>query len=142
MAREAARRQPPSAPVSSRSAPREAASDPVSSPALRCRTPPSSAPTTWSDRWQSPKASASPQQRSASFRTLPLSRHPEQDSQLAFTRRCKCARRLHHQLIDEQERHAGLDVIEQLLQTRLVDVTARDDADEAGLGWRALHIDL
>src|SRR5689334_17414689 len=47
--------------------------------------------------------------------TLPLSGDREQNAQLAVTRRGEVRGGLHHELIDEQERHAALDVIEQLL---------------------------
>src|SRR5262249_16251849 len=46
-------------------------------------------------------------------------------------------RSLDHQLIDEQERHAGLQVVEQLLQRRLVDLAARHQAHVTLLRFRA-----
>src|SRR5262245_20323665 len=96
-----------------------------------------------------PVVSASPQALSSCvlvilspFCTLPLSGDRKQNAQLAVTRLGEAGGGLRHELIDEQERHAAFDVIEQLLQARLVDVTTYDDGEESGLGSRALQIDL
>ena len=42
-------------------------------------------------------------------------------------------RGLDHELIDEQERHPGFEIVEQLLQLRLLDFAARDHAEKPGL---------
>src|SRR5262245_4672693 len=76
------------------------------------------------------------------FRTLPLSGDRKQNAQLAVTRLGEARGDLYRELIDEQERHAAFDVVKQLLQARLVDVTAYDDGEESGLGSRTLQIDL
>src|SRR6202035_2705518 len=100
----------------------------------------SSAPRLQRERRAQPRAEASAlRPASASFRPVsfpapPLSGDREQNAQLAVARRCEARRRLHHELIDKQKRHAGLDIVKQPLQARLVDVTACDGGDESGLG--------
>ena len=51
-------------------------------------------------------------------------------------------RGLHHQLVDEQKRHPGLEIVKQLLQLRLLDFAACDHAEETRVCRRALHIEL
>src|SRR6185312_15046921 len=73
-----------------------------------------------------------------SFCTLPLAGDPEQESQLALA----CGYHLNVELIDEQKRHAGFQIVKQGLQRRLLEFAIRDHADEAGLGVRALQVKL
>src|SRR5215475_458596 len=71
-----------------------------------------------------------------SFCPLPLAGNRDHHAQPAIAAGRSAGGRLHHQLVHEQERHAGLDVVEQLLQRGLADLAVRDHRDEAGLGLR------
>ena len=72
------------------------------------------------------------------FLALPLPGNRQQNAQLAVAGLGETCRRLHDELIDKQERHAGLDIVEQLLQARLVDLATGNDAEKSCLGLRAL----
>jgi hypothetical protein len=49
---------------------------------------------------------------------------------------------LHDQLIDQKKRHSGLEVIQQLLQGRLLELAADRRGNETLFGQRPLQIDL
>src|SRR5205807_7912619 len=86
----------------------------------------------------------SPPDRAALLPCLPLAGHT-QDHPDACGRgiaQRRGLRHLHVELVDEQEGHAGLDIVEQLLQCRLLQLAAHDEADEAILDLRARDIDL
>src|SRR5580700_492135 len=75
----------------------------------------------------------------SSFCSLPLSGDAEQKTQLALAG----GWHLNVELVDEQERHSGLEIIEQRLQRRLLEFAVCHHADETGLGVRAaLHVKL
>src|SRR6202021_4086258 len=73
-----------------------------------------------------------------SFCTLPLSGDAEQKPQLAVA--CGC--HLNIELVDEQERHSGFQIVQQGLQRGLFKLAIGDHADKAALGIRALHVKL
>src|ERR1700723_3294664 len=72
-----------------------------------------------------------------SFCTLPLSGDAEQKPQLAVACRCH----LNIELVDEQERHSGFQIVQQGLQRGLFKLAIGDHADKAALGIRALHVE-
>jgi len=51
-------------------------------------------------------------------------------------------RHLDVELVDEQEGHAGLQIVEQLLQRRLFHLATDQEADKTVLGLGARHVDL
>src|ERR1700722_19385270 len=73
-----------------------------------------------------------------SFCTLPLSGDAEQKPQLAVASRCH----LDIELVDKQERHSGLKIVQQGLQRGLFKFAVGDHADKAGLRVRALYVKL
>src|SRR6185437_3939356 len=78
------------------------------------------------------------------FVALPLSGHAEHDADAPRARLVpgRGLRHLDVELIDKQEGHAGLEVVQYLLQRRLLHLAADDEADEAVLGFPAEHVDL
>src|ERR1700728_372018 len=73
--------------------------------------------------------------------SLPLTRHRHQYAHGSRFPACRL-RSLHLELIDEEKRHPGLEIIEHLLQGRLLELAADDQADEAAFGRRAVEVDL
>jgi hypothetical protein len=71
--------------------------------------------------------------------SLPLARDAEQETQLSVA---GCGCQLNVELVDEQERHSGFEIVEQDLQCRLVEFAVRNHANEAGFGVRTLHVKL
>ena len=51
-------------------------------------------------------------------------------------------RSLHDELIDKQKRHPGFQIVQQLLQVRLLHLATDDQGDEAILGLRPLQVHL
>src|SRR5258708_13358225 len=78
----------------------------------------------------------------ASFRTLPLSGRCEQDPQLSASRIGERGRSLDDELIDEQKRHSGFEVVKQLLQSHLLHLATSENTDKSRLAFRALQFDL
>ena len=78
------------------------------------------------------------------FVALPLPGHAEHHADTSRARLVLGGglRHLHVELIDEQEGHAGFEVVQHLLQRRLLHLTADDEADETILGLLAEHVDL
>src|ERR1700751_4424115 len=76
------------------------------------------------------------------MRALPLAgdteQHPHAPAFLAAAR----LGRLDHQLIDEEEWHAGLELVEQLLQGRLIDLAACNEAHVTLLRLAVFEFDL